>query len=94
MVQARPRIDSRVSEQEIAEADKDACILCFNEINHFAMGSCGHKEVCAQCSLRIRLILDDKTCPLCKQTLDEIVVTDDKTLTWERFDKRVRHDCD
>ena len=94
MVQARPRIDSKVSEKEIAEADKESCILCFNEITFFALGSCSHTAVCAKCSLRIRLLMDDKNCTLCKQELNEIVITSDRSLTWKKFDDRVRHDCD
>ena len=94
MVEGRPRIDSRVSEQEIAAADLESCILCFNEITFFAMGSCGHTNVCAKCSLRIRLLMGDKNCTLCKQNLEEIVITSDRSLTWDNFDRRVRHDCD
>ena len=94
MVQARPRIDSRVSEQDIAAADKEHCILCFNEIQYFALGQCGHTNVCAKCSLRIRLLMQDKKCTLCKQELEEVVITQDRNLTWRRFDSSVRHDCD
>ena len=68
--------------------------MCFNEVQFFALGSCGHTLVCAKCSLRIRLLMDDKHCTLCKQELAEIVVTADRTLTWARFDKTVRHECD
>ena len=94
MVQARPRVDSRVSEQEIANSDQESCILCFNATQYFALGSCGHKNVCAQCSLRIRLLMDDKNCTLCKQELGEVIITQDKKLTWDKFNRSVRHDCD
>ena len=94
MVQARPRVDSRVSEQEIASADKEHCILCFNDIQFFALGSCSHVNVCAKCALRIRLLLNDKKCTLCKQELEEVVITQDKKLTWNSFDKKVRDECD
>ena len=94
MVQARQRIDSRVSESDIANADQESCILCYNEIQFFALGSCGHTNVCAKCSLRIRLLMEDKNCPLCKQELEEIVVTQNKKLTWSQFDNDVRHECD
>jgi len=75
MVQARPRIDSRVSESEIASADKEHCILCFNDVQYFALGSCGHTNVCAKCCLRVRLLLNDKKCTLCKKELEEVVIT-------------------
>ena len=50
--------------------------------------------MCAKCSLRIRLLMKDKSCPLCKQELEEIVITGNKNLTWDEFDESVRHDCD
>ena len=96
----RPRLNSQVStvsavsEKELANADRENCILCFNEIHYVALGSCGHSLVCAKCCLRIRLLMEDKNCPLCKQELEEIVVTSRRDLTWNEFDRRVRHDCD
>jgi len=94
MVQARPRVDSKVSEKEIAGADKEHCILCFNEIEFFALGSCGHSLVCAKCALRIRLLMDDQKCALCKTELEEVVITSDRGLTWANFDKNLRNECD
>jgi len=88
------RVDSRVSEQELAEADTENCLLCSNPIIFVALGQCGHILVCAKCSLRIRLLMDDNNCTLCKQELSEIVVTKRRDLTWEEFDRRVRHECD
>ena len=90
----RGRVDSRVSEQDIAAAPKDTCVLCYNEIQYVALGSCGHTLVCAKCCLRVRLLMNDKTCSLCKQELDEIVITGNRGLTWEEFDENVRYDCD
>lgn len=90
----RARVDSRVSEQDIQAASKDACILCYNEIQYIALGSCGHTLVCAKCCLRIRLLMGDKSCPLCKQELEEVVITGNRSLTWNEFDRRVRHECD
>ena len=40
--------------------------------------------------LRLRLILDDEECPVCRAELDEIVISDDKDLTWEVFNKKLK----
>lgn len=54
---------------------EDNCILCFNAINHFAMGKCNHKAVCHKCVLRIRLLMNDNKCSICKTELDQIIVS-------------------
>ena len=58
------------------------------------MGHCGHKNVCHTCMLRLRLILDDEECPVCRAELDEIVISDDKSLTWEVFNKKLKKKCE
>lgn len=67
------------------------CILCQNPIRFWALGVCGHRDVCHTCSLRMRIILEDDQCPICKAELDEVVITDDRELTWSRFDKKFKH---
>ena len=82
-----------MEEQKIL-ADKDHCILCLNELKFFALGQCDHKNVCNTCSLRLRLILEDEQCPICKADLDEIVITEDKTMTWGHFNKKLKKKCE
>ena len=72
----------------------DFCLLCDNHLKFFAMGPCGHKNVCHTCSLRLRLILEDEECPVCRADLDEIVISDDKSLTWEIFNKKLKRKCE
>ena len=81
---------SRAQSDVLSEKDleKDNCILCFNEIKFFAMGECDHKNVCARCVLRIRLIMEDDKCSICKTECDEIVVSANKNLTWNEFERR------
>ena len=50
------RKESGISDVSIE--DKDNCILCFNELKFFALGPCGHTNVCNTCSLRMRFILE------------------------------------
>lgn len=55
-------------------------------IIHFAMGACNHKSVCHKCVLRIRLLLDERKCSICKQELEEIIISNDASLTWDDVD--------
>lgn len=60
MVEKRARAESNVSAvSDLDLNDLDNCILCFNQIRHFAMGKCNHKNVCHKCVLRIRLVMND-----------------------------------
>ena len=44
--------------------------------------------------MRLRIILEDEQCPICKADLDEIVISEDKELTWNFFDKKLRKKCE
>lgn len=72
----------------------DNCLLCDNKLTVFAMGPCGHKNVCVTCMLRLRYILEDEECPVCRADLDEIVISDDKSLAWEFFNKKLKKKCE
>ena len=63
-------------------------MLCCNSMRFFAMGSCGHKNVCHICVLRTRLLIKDHKCSICKTELDEIVISQDKNLTWKEFEEK------
>ena len=54
-----------------------------NTIVFFALGKCNHKNVCHKCVLRVRLLMDDKSCSICKTDCDEIVISRDPELLWE-----------
>ena len=72
------RKESNVSgASDLDLTDLEHCILCFNDIRYFAMGKCGHKNICHKCCIRIRLIMNDNKCSICKTDLDEIVISRD-----------------
>lgn len=50
------------------------------------MGKCNHKDVCHKCVLRIRLLMADNHCSICKAECDEIVVSNDMQLVWDDFE--------
>ena len=83
MVEVRSRVESNVSES-------DNCILCYNVIDFFAIGICDHKNTCHKCSLRLRLIMKDEKCSICKAELEEILISKNKSITWAEFEKRWR----
>ena len=39
------------------------------------VGHCNHKDICANCGLRMRICYDKMACPLCKAELKEVVMT-------------------
>ncbi|RLN82137.1 hypothetical protein BBJ28_00007476 [Nothophytophthora sp. Chile5] len=57
------------------DKEKDACLLCADPIKFYAIGECNHHGICSKCSMRMRLIMDDRNCPMCKQPLDRVVVS-------------------
>jgi len=79
------RKESNISDIDLT--DTDHCILCFNTIYFYALGKCGHKNVCHTCVLRMRIILKQRYCTICKTELEEIVISESKGLTWDEFQK-------
>ena len=79
------RKQSEISDVDLT--DKEHCILCFNDMDYFALGRCNHKNVCYTCILRLRFIMKDRKCPICKTQNDEIVIAQTQALTFEEFSK-------
>lgn len=51
-----------------------SCVICTEDNVKFgAVGICEH-SICSLCSMRIRVKSNDKSCPLCKQAMDIVVV--------------------
>ncbi|KAL4636454.1 hypothetical protein ACB092_03G009800 [Castanea dentata] len=53
----------------------DSCVVCAETLLWVAYGSCGHREVCSTCVIRLRFICDDRRCCLCKSESNIIFVT-------------------
>ena len=41
---------------------EDVCIVCAEPLQFTAYGSCGHKEACSKCVLRLRSVLPQASC--------------------------------
>ncbi|KAJ0403754.1 hypothetical protein P43SY_006297 [Pythium insidiosum] len=62
-------------EQEADDEEEDFCLLCADPIAFYAVGDCNHHGICSKCSLRMRMLMNDRNCPICKQHLDRVVVS-------------------
>jgi E3 ubiquitin-protein ligase ZNF598 len=53
----------------------DSCAVCADALEWVAYGSCGHREVCSTCVVRLRFVMDDKRCCICKSDCPTFFVT-------------------
>ncbi|RLN58338.1 hypothetical protein BBP00_00007048 [Phytophthora kernoviae] len=67
------------------EEEKESCLLCTDPIEFYAVGECNHQGICSRCSMRMRLLMDDRSCPMCKQPLERVVVSSTPR-TFESFE--------
>ncbi|XP_010506735.1 PREDICTED: E3 ubiquitin-protein ligase hel2-like [Camelina sativa] len=67
----------------------DSCAVCAESLEWVAYGSCGHREVCSTCVVRLRFIFSDTRCCICKTECPIVFVTkalgDDYTKTISDF---------
>jgi len=54
---------------------EECCAVCAEPLEWLAYGPCGHREVCSTCTSRLRFILNDKNCCICKQECPSVVIT-------------------
>lgn len=54
---------------------EDFCAVCADTMDWVAYGLCGHREVCSTCVARLRLVMDDKRCCICKTVCPSVFVT-------------------
>ncbi|TNV82752.1 hypothetical protein FGO68_gene9056 [Halteria grandinella] len=84
---AAARRVSDVTTEDLDLTDKEHCILCFNDMKYFALGKCNHKNVCHTCILRLRFIMKDMKCPICKTVSEEVLIAESESLNYEQFQK-------
>ena len=55
----------------------EECIVCTEIVDGIsrlkAVGSCEHQGVCSVCFLRMRSLLQDSSCPICKTELEFVI---------------------
>ncbi|EFJ37742.1 hypothetical protein SELMODRAFT_38409, partial [Selaginella moellendorffii] len=68
---------------------EDCCAVCAEPLEWIAYGGCGHREVCATCTARLRVVLDDKRCCICKQECPFVFVTKVRFFLWFLLDSEL-----
>ncbi|XP_058076739.1 E3 ubiquitin-protein ligase hel2 [Magnolia sinica] len=53
----------------------DSCAVCAEPLEWVGYGSCGHREVCSTCVARLRFVLNDHRCCICKMESQSVFVT-------------------
>ncbi|KAK1315610.1 hypothetical protein QJS10_CPA05g00125 [Acorus calamus] len=53
----------------------DTCAVCAETLEWVAYGACGHREVCSTCVVRLRFVLDNRCCCICKTESPIVFVT-------------------
>ncbi|ODN04636.1 putative zinc finger protein [Orchesella cincta] len=51
-----------------------ACVVCYRDVKYYSVGACDH-SVCFECSVRMRVLLEQNECPICRQILDQVIFT-------------------
>ncbi|GJP57904.1 hypothetical protein CLOP_g17974 [Closterium sp. NIES-67] len=54
---------------------EDCCAVCAEPLEWVAIGPCGHRDVCSMCVARLRVVMTDQRCCICKQSSLAVVVT-------------------
>ena len=64
------------------------CLICKEDKQFVSIGSCDHHKVCLYCTMKSRLLYDEKKCPICNTHLDYVYILDFKDLTnFKELDK-------
>lgn len=50
------------------------CIICKEDRQYYCFGKCEHRGVCNFCCMRLRILYNDKKCPLCSEKLDYVFI--------------------
>eukprot|EP01018_Ginkgo_biloba_P009369 Gb_38043 [translate_table: standard] len=54
---------------------EDCCVVCAEPLEWVGYGWCGHRDVCSTCIVRLRFIMKDESCCICKQKCSTVVIT-------------------
>jgi E3 ubiquitin-protein ligase ZNF598 len=54
---------------------EDFCAVCADTLEWVAYGSCGHRDVCSTCIVRLRFVMGDNKCCICKTVCPFVFVT-------------------
>ena len=80
--------DQNRKTQAAEEVDEQpTCLICTGVIKYYCIPEqCNHNMICWTCMLKQRVKMDNKECPMCKETSERILITDDpdgKISNWD-----------
>ncbi|XP_049849963.1 uncharacterized protein LOC126320550 [Schistocerca gregaria] len=60
--------------KEHQHSDHSSCVICCEPLEYYSIGRCGHTQVCAVCTIRMRELYGDLNCCICKEELPSVVI--------------------
>ena len=72
------------------DCDVLECLVCGEELNLYMIGNCNHRQVCAICATRMRVLYKDKSCLVCKAELKKVIVTKSALQPFHSYELKVR----
>ncbi|CAH1707544.1 unnamed protein product [Aphis gossypii] len=64
-----------------------SCVICFKMQSIYSIGTCDH-PVCYECSTTMRVLCDQKECPICRRILTKVIFTKDELDLFKNLDDR------
>lgn len=79
--QLQPEVHHNINlvDEDDEAPEHQYCLICYTSNLHQERGitPCGHDSVCASCHLRLRSLLTDNKCPICKASNEQIIIDND-----------------
>ena len=63
----------QTAKKPVARED-EVCVCCCEPLREIGVGRCNHAVACGLCNLRLRLLLNDTSCIVCKQPVDRLII--------------------
>ncbi|KAL6655698.1 hypothetical protein ACP70R_006524 [Stipagrostis hirtigluma subsp. patula] len=60
---------------DIAGAEPSCCAVCTEPLAWVAIGRCGHRDVCADCTTKLRFLDGDQRCCICRTHCPTVLIT-------------------
>ena len=66
-------------QQQERDTQHSYCLICYtrNLPQYRSILPCGHDDICAPCTLRLRYLQNDRQCPVCKTTNETVIIDKD-----------------
>eukprot|EP01095_Lingulamoeba_sp_RSL-Kostka_P008954 TRINITY_DN3054_c1_g3_i1.p1 TRINITY_DN3054_c1_g3~~TRINITY_DN3054_c1_g3_i1.p1 ORF type:complete len:251 (+),score=68.70 TRINITY_DN3054_c1_g3_i1:132-884(+) len=74
-----------VKHQDEEGEDDPFCLVCTEKIEYFSIGDCNHTVICSECSLKMRLLFNNRKCIVCKKELKTVIFTKHQNKKFKKF---------